>query len=128
VEGCERHLNCGVRIVSLKGDFLHQGLSKCLPLNAQEQALLPLHVTGVECNVIYITDAVVHMRLEVWHHSLLTTALLANTCRLYPEYLHNQLVRLNYLAEAFIRDGVHGGTVIQNDLWWLPQDLTGVEN
>ena len=59
VEGCERNLRCGVRIAYLKGDFLHQGLSKCLPLNAQEQALLPLHVVGSECNCIYITDAVV---------------------------------------------------------------------
>lgn len=43
-------------------------------------------------------------------------------------YLHDQLVRRNYWTESFIRDGVHGGTVIQDDLWWLPQDLTGVEH
>jgi hypothetical protein len=56
MEGCERNLKCGVKIVYLKGDFLHQGLSKCLPLKAQEQAL---HVVGMECNVIYLTDAIV---------------------------------------------------------------------
>lgn len=41
--------------------------------------------------------------------------------------LQDQLVR-HYLPEAVIRDGVHGGTVIQDDLWWLPQDLMGTEN
>lgn len=60
------------------------------------------------------------MGVEVWHHVFLTTALLANTFQWYPEYLHDQLVRRNYLAEALIRDGVRGGTVIQDDLWWLP--------
>jgi len=59
MEGFERNLKCGVKIVYLKGDFLHRGLSKCLPLKAQEQALLPLRVVGSECNVIYLTDAIV---------------------------------------------------------------------
>lgn len=59
VEGCDRNLRCGVKIVYLKGNFLHQGLSKCLPVNPQQQALLPLHVVGMECNVIYITDDIV---------------------------------------------------------------------
>jgi hypothetical protein len=59
MEGCERNLKCGVKIVYLKGDFFHQGVFKCLPLKAQEQALLSLHVVGTECNVIYLTDAIV---------------------------------------------------------------------
>jgi hypothetical protein len=59
MEGWERNLKCGVKIVYPKGDFLHQGLSMYKPLKAQEQALLPLHVVGTECNVIYFTDAIV---------------------------------------------------------------------
>ena len=58
MEGCERKLVL-VKLCILKGDFVNQVLSMCFPINAQEQALLPLHVVRKEYNVIYITDAVV---------------------------------------------------------------------
>jgi len=59
VEGCERNLRFGVKIVYFKGDFLHQSLSKCLPLKCSRAGISPSYVVGMECNVIYITDAIV---------------------------------------------------------------------
>jgi hypothetical protein len=56
VEGYDRNMRC-VKIVYLEGDFLLQGLSKCLPLNAREQALRLFML--LECNVIYLTDVIV---------------------------------------------------------------------